>query len=269
MASDHLVQRGYVQVVADVRGTGGSGGTWEALSAREQRDGKEIVEWAASSGRPWSNGRVGLFGASYGGLNQNFTAAQHPQGLKAIFPVVPMGDAYRDVVGTGGQIGLGFVPFWMAAVGELSLLPPTYTAADPARAVRVLREHVGSVTDFQLKVLLNAMSGGEHAFDGPFHRERSPLEVVDKVTVVDGEFDIFQRGEPMLYQRLAANGVPSKFVYGPWYHGDGASPALGSTLPGTPTPPGPSLTEQSLRWFDHYVRGVRDATLDTGIAPVT
>jgi putative CocE/NonD family hydrolase len=274
MASTYLVQRGYVQVIADVRGTGGSGGSWEALSAREQRDGKEIVEWAASSKRPWSNGRIGLFGASYGGLNQIFTAAQHPQGLKAIFPVVPMGDAYRDVVGTGGQVGLGFVPFWMAAVGGLSLAPPpTYSGADPALALKVLREHIGDVTDFQLNLLLDAMRGGEHAFDGPFYRERSPLEVVGKVTVptyvVGGEFDLFQRGEPMLYQRLAANGVPSKFVYGPWYHVNGASPALGTTLPGTPEPPGPSLIEQSLRWFDHYVRGVGDPTLNADTPPVT
>ncbi|MFC9972830.1 CocE/NonD family hydrolase [Spirillospora sp. NPDC127200] len=272
MASHYLVRRGYVQVVADVRGTGGSRGRWEAFSAREQRDGKEVVEWAASAGRPWSDGRVGMVGASYGGINQIFTAAQRPKGLKALFPVVPMGDAYRDVIGTGGQLGLGFVPFWLAAVGVSGLLPPTYAGKDPAKARKVVEEHFGNIGDFQIRMLLDALTGGPKAFDGPFYRERSPLEVVDKVDVptfvVGGEFDIFQRSEPMLYQRLAKR-VPAKFVYGPWYHIDGAAPALGVTIPGTPVPPGPPLAELMLRWFDRYVRGAADTGLDRDVPPVT
>ncbi|GAA1540994.1 CocE/NonD family hydrolase [Actinomadura kijaniata] len=272
MASDHLVKRGYVQIIVDVRGTGGSRGKWEAFSAREQRDGKEIVEWAASRKRPWSDGRVGMVGASYGGINQLFTAAQRPRGLKALFPVVPMGDAYRDVIGTGGQLGLGFVPFWLAAVGGTSLIPPTYAGRDPRKAQQVLREHFGNIGDFQIRMLLDALAGGEKAFDGPFYRTRSPLEVVDRVNVptfvVGGEFDIFQRSEPMLYQRLARR-VPARFVYGPWYHIDGAAPALGLTLPGTPTPPGPPLADLMLRWFDRYVRDVPDPGLDRDVPPVT
>lgn len=272
MASDHLVRRGYVQVIVDVRGTGGSQGRWEAFSAREQRDGAEVVAWAASRERPWSDGRVGMVGASYGAINQLFTAAQRPRGLKALFPVVPMGDAYRDVIGTGGQLGLGFVPMWLAAVSVTGLLPPTYAGADPARAARVLREHFGNIADFQIAMLLDALAGGDKAFDGPFYRTRSPLEIIDRVDVptfiVGGEFDIFQRSEPMLYQRLARR-VPARFVYGPWYHIDGASPALGVTIPGTPVPPGPSLQDLMLRWFDRYVRDVPDPALDRDVPPVT
>ncbi|GAA4141356.1 CocE/NonD family hydrolase [Actinomadura keratinilytica] len=273
MAGDYLVQRGYVQVIVDVRGTGGSHGRWEAFSAREQRDGAEVVEWAASPERPWSDGRVGLSGASYGGINQLFTAAQRPKGLKALFPVVPMGDSYRDVIGTGGQLGLGFVPLWLAAVSLTSVLPPTYSGSDPARAAEVLREHFGNIGAFQIALVLNALTGGDKAYDGPFYRTRSPLEIIDKVDVptfvVGGEFDIFQRSEPMLYQRLAARGVPAKFVYGPWYHIDGVAPSVGLTIPGTPVPPGPSLQELMLRWFDHYVREVPDPGLDRDVAPVT
>ena len=58
MADDSLVEHGYVQVIADVRGTGGSPGTWQAFSPREQRDGKDVVDWAASSKRSWSDGKV-------------------------------------------------------------------------------------------------------------------------------------------------------------------------------------------------------------------
>jgi uncharacterized protein len=272
MSDEYLVKRGYVQVVLDVRGTGGSPGGWHAFDAREQKDGHDLVEWASSSKRPWSNGRVGLSGASYGGINQIFTAAQHPKGLKAIFPVVSAGDTYRDVVGTGGQVDLGFMPLWLGAVGALGILPPTYSGSDPQQAVQVLKQHLGNIGSFELNLLIDALKGGSHAYDGPFYRQRSPLEVIDKVNVpafvVGGEFDIFQRSEPLLYQRLAARGIPSKFLYGPWTHVQAAGPALGLTLPGTIVQPGASLPELMLRWYDHYVQGLADPGLD-GLPPVT
>ncbi len=268
MVSDYLVKRGYVQVSVDVRGTGGSPGVWNAFAKREQLDGKEIVEWAGS--RPWSDGRIGLFGASYGAINQIFTAAQRPKGLKAIFPVLPMGDAYRDVAGTGGQLGLAFVPLWMAAVSGLGLIPPSYRKADPKAAEKVIRQHLGNITSFQVPMIFNALAGGDKAFDSSYYRTRSPLEVIDRVNVpafiVGGEFDIFQRSQPLLYQRLAKRGVPSKFVYGPWYHVDGAAPALGLPFPGGAKQPGASLQQLALRWYDKYVRGV---PIKDDLAPVT
>jgi putative CocE/NonD family hydrolase len=88
--AEYFVQRGYVVVTADVRGTGSSGGTWDSFGEPEQRDGAELVEWAAA--QPWSTGKVGLYGASYMGLIQLLTAAQRPPHLKAIFPVIPMAD---------------------------------------------------------------------------------------------------------------------------------------------------------------------------------
>src|SRR5258708_18335967 len=112
-----MVTRGYVQVIADVRGTGGSEGAWDSFGTREQLDGKEIVNWAAE--QPWSNGNIGLHGTSYGAINQLFTAAQHPEGLKAIFPIVPMSDAYRDITGSGGQINTSFIPSWLGLVTAL------------------------------------------------------------------------------------------------------------------------------------------------------
>jgi uncharacterized protein len=259
MADDSLVEHGYVQVIADVRGTGGSPGTWLAFSPREQRDGKDVVDWAASAKRPWSDGKVGLFGASYGGINQIFTAAQHPTGLKAIFPVVPMGDAYRDVVGSGGQVDVEFVPLWMGLIAGLGILPPSYAGADPQQALKTVLQHLSGVGSFDIPLMLDALTGKAYAFDGPFYQQRSPLNVIDKVKVptyiVGGEYDLFQRGEPLLYQRLAADHVPVRFTYGPWYHVDAAAPALGLPLPGDPQPPGPSLQDTALAWFDHYLKG--------------
>lgn len=72
-ANDYFVERGYVHVVVDVRGTGSSAGTWDDLGPREQQDGYELVEWAA--GQQWSDGKVGMYGTSYLAITQIFTAA--------------------------------------------------------------------------------------------------------------------------------------------------------------------------------------------------
>ncbi|MFA5891554.1 MAG: CocE/NonD family hydrolase [Actinomycetota bacterium] len=263
--SDYLITRGYVQVIADVRGTGASEGMWDSFGTREQIDGKEIVEWAAS--REWSDGNVGLHGTSYGAINQILTAAQHPEGLRAIFPVVPAGDVYRDIVGSGGETNTSFIPMWLGLVTALGLLPPTYTGNDPVGAVNAVVSHAAGAVGFQTTMLANATSGGDNSYDGPFYRERSPLEVIDRVDVptfvVGGWFDLFQRGEPMLYERLAANGIPTRLLMGPWYH---VTAGMGEGLPADGVP---VLPELELRWFDHYVRGVADDDLDVDVAPVT
>lgn len=266
-AHEYLVQRGYVQVIADVRGTGSSGGAWGSFSEREQLDGKELVEWAHSTQRPWSNGRVGLYGVSYGAINQLFTAAQRPKGLRATFPIVPAGDVYRDVVASGGQIDAGFIPLWLGLVTATGLIPPAFTATEPTPALTALLGHAAGALDFQAPLLGGAVTGGDAVYDGPFYRTRSPLRVIDRVRVptfvVGGEYDLFQRGEPMLYERLRANGVPTRFVFGPWTHIQAAGgPGLEAAGIGT-------LEELSLRWFDKHVRGVRDRALATDVKPVT
>jgi putative CocE/NonD family hydrolase len=265
--NDYLVSHGYVQVVADVRGTGSSQGTWDSFGSREQKDGAELVQWAHSSSRPWSNGDVGLWGTSYGAINQFFTAAQHPAGLKATFPIVPAGDVYRDVVASGGQIDSGFIPFWLGLVTATGLVPPKYTAVDPVSGIGTLLQHAGGALAFQGPTVGGALSGGDEAYDGPFYKLRSPLSVVDQVDVptfvTGGEYDLFQRGEPMLYERLRANGVPSRLLIGPWTH------LQASSGPGLPADGVPSLDALALRWFDRYLRGAADTTLDSDVKPVT
>ena len=52
--NDYLVEHGYVQVIADVRGTGSSEGAWDSFGPREQQDGSELAGWTRS--QSWSDG---------------------------------------------------------------------------------------------------------------------------------------------------------------------------------------------------------------------
>jgi len=263
----YLVQRGYAQLTVDARGTGSSEGQWAAFSRREDEDAGEIVEWAHSRRRPWSDGRVGMSGPSYLGISQIFAAGSRPKGLKAIFPQVPAADVYRDVVASGGQIDVGFIPLWLGLVTGTSVIPPAVAATDPESGFGALVDHLTATATFTIPLMLDALTGGQAAYDGRFYRDRSPERVIDRVQVptflVGGEFDIFQRGTPLLFENLEQRGVPVKMIIGPWNHLEGSSAAdIDQAGYGT-------LSELQLRWFDRYVRGVPDPTLDSDIAPIT
>ena len=198
--SAYLVKRGYVQLTVDARGTGSSEGIWRAFDARENKDGGEVMTWAHSSERPWSNGITGMSGPSYMGISQLWAAAAQPPGLKAIFPQVPGADVYRDVVASGGQLDVGFIPLWLGLVTTTGLIPPAVLATSPESAIKELLDHLTGAGTFTVPLLLSALLGGDPAYDGAFYKERSAINVIDKVKVpaffVSGEYDLFQRGTP-------------------------------------------------------------------------
>ncbi|MCA0988446.1 CocE/NonD family hydrolase [Guptibacillus algicola] len=260
--NEYLIKRGYVHVVVDVRGTGSSEGAWDSFGQLEQGDGKELVEWAAN--QPWSNGKVGLYGSSYRAINQLFTAAQQPEGLEAIFPVVPMADVYRDIAMSGGMVNTGFIPLWLGLVTSSGVLPPTYTMSEPIKASSVMINHAAQTTGYPANTLSEAITGGDFAYDGPAAQLRSPIYVADQIQVptffTGGLHDLFQRGTPLLYEKLRDNGVTTKLLMGNWTHGN-----YGSGLPADNIP---KLDQIALRWFDKYLMGIGETNVE-GIPDVT
>ncbi len=94
-AHHYLAERGFVCVRLDVRGTGGSEGVnTDEYMPVEQRDGYDAIEWLAK--QPWSSGRVGMWGTSYGGFTSIQVAMQQPPSLKAIAPMYATDDRYTD-----------------------------------------------------------------------------------------------------------------------------------------------------------------------------
>lgn len=261
----YLVKRGYAQLTVDARGTGSSAGSWCAFCSREDKDAGEIMTWAHR--QPWSNGNTAMTGPSYMGITQIFAASAQPPGLKAIFPQVPGADVYRDVVASGGQLDVGFIPLWLGLVTATGVIPPAFAGSDPAAALSNLLTHVATLGSFTLPLVASAAAGTEAAYDGDFYAQRSPINVASKVRVptffIGGEYDLFQRGTPLLFENLQKRGVPTKMIIGPWDHLQGSSGAdvvkagLGS------------ISELQLRWFDHYVKGMADPGLDTSIPPIT
>jgi predicted acyl esterase len=109
---DRFTPKGYTVVLSDVRGTGESGGCLEQDGINQARDFKTLVEHFAR--QPWSNRRVGSFGASYDGETQNAGAVLQPRGLATTVPVAAISGLY-DVAYFDG------VPYIATGVGSAVL----------------------------------------------------------------------------------------------------------------------------------------------------
>jgi predicted acyl esterase len=116
-ATDFFVPRGYVHVIANNRGTGGSGGTFGFFDGQERRDMHDLVEWAAA--QPWSDGSVGMVGISYFACTQMEAAVERPPHLKAIMPIAGTWDLYESATHHGLMSSTFVTPF-LAMIGMTS-----------------------------------------------------------------------------------------------------------------------------------------------------
>jgi uncharacterized protein len=277
-SSSYLVDRGYIVVLSDVRGTGDSGGDFDLFAPVQSTDGATMARWAAAL--PHSDGKVGLFGESYMGINQFQTvqAAGPNSPIKAIFPVIAGNDLFANTVTQGGLTDAEFSAAYVALLGGLNLanpaLEPLVEAADsknPAllaaallRLTPVEAAHTSTLVSF-LHLLLNVETGqGPGAFDDSYWAARSPAHdlasvVADHIPafLVGGWNDLFQAGEPLNYVGLQN-----------LYDGRTQTAAMTATQPVTPryqllmgpwmhvtTGTGINLNAIQLEWFDTWLLG--------------
>jgi uncharacterized protein len=116
-ATDFWVPRGYVHVIANLRGTGDSEGEYGFFDAQERLDMYDLVEWAAA--QPWCDGNVGMIGISYFAMTQLEAAVERPPHLKAIFPLAVTADLYEGAV-HHGLLSSGFVTPFLSMIGLTS-----------------------------------------------------------------------------------------------------------------------------------------------------
>jgi len=265
-ANNYLAQRGYIEVVEDVRGTGDSNGSWGLFDPIQQQDAIKVLHWAAHL--PHSDGRVGTYGPSYLGIDQLLlagTVGKHSP-LKAIFPMVSANDIYRDTSFMGGLIDAEFDETYLGlTAGTNTANPLGDTLSDPqilADLASIETDHANGLASYDAAQEKNILSGGDQAYDGSYWLARAPQTYLKKVVanhipayLVGGEFDIFQNGEPLNYAELqnAWDGrsatAPMKagqkttgryqLIDGPWEHLNGSSV---------------DVDPLELEWFDTWLK---------------
>ncbi len=263
----YLIERGYIDVVAEVRGTGDSGGTFDLLAPQQGADGAALVRWAARL--PGSNGRVGLYGPSYMADDQFMTATHLGRNspLKALFPIVAGNDSYRDIAFDGGLLDAEFDSVAITTIfGPLEEANPVAESAGPSDLVNVEEQHAPALISYNASQLANIGLGGDEAYDGSYWQARSPRTMLARVVadripafMVGGWSDLYQRGGILNYtglQNLWAHrplGAPMaarqavtgryQLLYGPWYH-----------LTATGSYPGHDFYALQLAWFDRWLK---------------
>ncbi|MFG2801681.1 CocE/NonD family hydrolase [Streptomyces pseudovenezuelae] len=237
---------GYASVRVDVRGHGNSEGLpGDAYSATELADGVEVVDWLAA--QPWCDGRVGMFGISWGGFDSLRIAALAPEPLKAVVTVCSTDDRYdNDVHYLGGSVLAVDMHAWAATMLAFVSRPP-----DP--------RHVGDAWRRMWLARLDAVEPLVHTWLGhqthdAYWRHGSvrenPEAIGAAVLAVGGWHDPYRDTVLRLVEHLPADRV--RGIVGPWCH----------QYPDRGLPPGPAIgfLQETLRWWDQHLKGV-----DTGV----
>ncbi len=122
---------GIAGVRVDIRGSGESEGVIDGeYTPRELSDGCEIIEWIAA--QPWSNGKVGMMGISWGGFNCLQVAALKPPALKAVISIASTVDRYNDDIHYKNGCHLSAQLSWAATMLPTSPDRPTRNSSASA-----------------------------------------------------------------------------------------------------------------------------------------
>jgi len=172
------VPEGYVCVRVDSRGAGRSPGYIDHFSPRETTDFYDCIEWAGV--QPWSNGKVGLSGISYYGINQWHVASLQPPHLAAMIVWEGAADWYRDMTHHGGIL----CTFW-ANWYDMQVKTVQYGLGERGPRSRATGKLVcGDETLSDRELQRNRCDFGDeilaHSLDDDYHKARSPQW--DKVT---------------------------------------------------------------------------------------
>ena len=242
--------RGYHVVLASVRGTFGSGGTFEPM-VNEAADGADTAAWLRE--QPWFTGRFATIGVSYLGFTQWALLTDPPPELAAAVITAGPHDFAASTWGTGAFSVSDFLGWCdLVAHQEDSVrarvaLRQVLTRRTVPRAVATLPLAAGA------RSLLGAgapwfESWVEHAdTTDPFWDALRVPEALDRVRVpvllLGGWQDVFIRQTLQQYRHLRDRGVDVALTVGPWTHTQLLTKGLAVSA------------QESLAWLDTHLGG--------------
>jgi putative CocE/NonD family hydrolase len=211
-----MVSRGYVVIIQDVRGRYASEGDWYPFR-HEQADGFDTVEWAAAL--PYSDGKVGMIGASYVGATQMLAAIGQPPHLAAIAPNMTASNYHDGWTYQSGAFEQWFNQNWTSQLGQNTLqrlIAQNTNALVGSRALPLVNYPVFNFGQLPADAQLTAALA-PYYFDWLAHpdyddywKQWSIEEHFDKIAVpmlqVGGWYDIFNAGTLRNYMGAKAHG---------------------------------------------------------------
>jgi predicted acyl esterase len=251
------VRRGYVIVMCNARGTGRSGGEFEHMGNGLIEDYYDVIEWVAR--QPWCSGKVASFGTSYFSMTAKRVAELKPPSLTTVFAPFGVTDQYRQAIFQGGIFAFVFHQFWLKKLSNLRVSKAWRERIGHdefnRRVAIALKDPEISIHPQLVNVLESPDEGGNmliveyilNQLDTDLYKDKSPsyttsLDIPGYFGGCWGMHMLHLPGDIESFERWSG---PKRLTIGPPYYLDR---------------PVYQYQEESLRWFDHWLKGI-----DTGI----
>lgn len=222
---------GWNQLLVQLRGTGDSDGSFDAMGPRMQRDVVEVLEWACA--QPWSDGDLALNGFSASAIIVYNSLHQELPCVRAAVLKSGTHELYRDLLVPGGISNVLPGAGVILLIGAPALLQgPDRLQRDPASSLDVLTG-----------LLTSGLNGGLlHPTLDDWWRQRGFRGNVNDIPtlVINGFFDVESRGAFQGYQELRE---------------DGAHLLVTGAHEGSPAGTDGGVADAHA-WLEHHVRGV-------------
>ena len=262
-----FASNGYVVAVQDMRGRFASEGTFSKYHDFDVYDGYDTVEWLAS--QSFSDGKVGMWGTSYGAHTQADASKMNPPSLgPLVLNQGGMSNAWNHAVRHGGAFEVGRELTWAFRYIPVEVQDPVVKKAFEATSVIAwydslpLRKGLSPLSlapNFESYFLNEATHSDYDAFWkrlGLNWEEYYDQTADVPMLHVGGWFDIFLRGTIKNYVELSARKTsPIRLLIGPWNHGGNARTYAGGVDFGLEAAIEDFGTTFHLNWFDYFLKG--------------
>ncbi|HJR44572.1 MAG TPA: CocE/NonD family hydrolase [Actinomycetota bacterium] len=253
--TENFVRHGYTVAFVPTRGAGGTDSCADLMGPKERSDLSQAVTWLGS--QEWSNGNVGMTGASYDGSTPWEVAATGNPHLKTIVPVSGIHDIYEFIYGQGHNDWR----WWFFVAGYYHYYG--MGQANPAGGRDPDRWAASAMCDSTEEALgatFESYLTGRHDSYGYWKERNTNDEILKRyrgsVLLVQGlqDWNVSPDHQHPFINELASKGVYVEQMLGQWDH---AYPDSGHDVG-----PRGDYADILLEWFDRWLK--EDASADLG-----
>jgi dipeptidyl aminopeptidase/acylaminoacyl peptidase len=206
LTEQYLAQRGYVVLAVNYRGGSGFGREFQDLGVNDWANGQARDAASAATflrGQPWSNGKVGIYGYSYGGITSMAAIARVPDAFDAAVPMAGIYD-FADAYTNADRLGKIFIRTGHG--GSPEERPDIYAISNTLARVSNITTPVlimhgeadvrAPFHQFELAVEILEAEGKvyeAHSYPGEPHGFRNPANRIDMYQRLEAWFDRWLR----------------------------------------------------------------------------
>lgn len=257
----HWVTRGYAFVIQDVRGRCDSDDVLEPFQ-HEREDADDLFNWIAA--QPWSDGNIGMWGASYLGYTTTTACTSGNPHLKTAVSEVNVGSPFYDTARKGGTICSWPLLSWTMAQSVSNRIDFSIFHGESINPLEAVRHR--PITDIPKKII----GKDSHAWDmwaqhyhyDDFWRHSDNTVHADNIQIpmliMSGWYDGDALGVQETWRFLNKYDKPGRrIVLGAWPHGlnawrDCMDLEFGDNAIDY------DFDTRIIRWFDLYLKGIQN-----------